>query len=203
MNPVTRRTLMGLLGAEALLVALHVPARAADAAKIVRMDEESNLPTWFSSSQFLLAGLACLAMAVSDRSRRSAWGALGAVMAFFSLDEIAEIHERVEDKLDADLALLVLQPLVGVAILLVVWRGLASLGETPRRLLLLALLAAVAAQGMSVLSGDEIPDEALGYVLQALEEIFEMLTGTFVLVAALAAGAWAWLQPAGARDGAV
>jgi hypothetical protein len=204
LNPLTRGVLVGLLAAEAVLVALHIPARAADAAKIVRMDEEANLPTWFSSSQFLIAALACAALAASDAARRTAWGALGAVMLFFSLDEIAEIHERVEDKVgDADLALLVLQPLVGVAVLLVVWRGLSTLGPQPRRFLLFALAAAVAAQAMSVVSGDEIPDDAFGYTIQALEEVFELLTGTFVLVAALEAGMSGLLQRAVAREGAV
>lgn len=57
---------------------------------------EHNVPTWFSS--FLWAGLAAMAAlgaAVTPR-RRPAWVVLAAVAAFASVDEYAELHERLD-----------------------------------------------------------------------------------------------------------
>jgi hypothetical protein len=198
---LARRVLYAALAAEALLMALHIPARIADGAKIFRVDEESNLPTWFSSSQFLLAALACALLAAGDRARRFGWGVLAAIMLEFSVDEVAELHERVEDRAGFDTALLLLEPLIGLVALVVIWRALSSLPRMPARLLLFALFCAVAAQASSVVTGKLEPPQGVEYTFQALEELFEMLAGTFILVAALEAGSatWARLVPA-ARD---
>jgi len=193
LNAPARRVLIAALAIEAGLIALHIPARIADGAKIFRLDEEANLPTWFSSSQFLIAGLVCAALAFGEKRRRTGWAVLAVLMVMFSLDEVAEIHERVEDKAGFDLALLVLEPLVGVAVLVVVWRAMRTLSGAPATFLVLALAAAFLAQLMSIVTGHFEPSsQAVEYVVQALEEVFEMLTGTFVLVAALSAGAAAW-----------
>lgn len=201
MTTLARRVLYAALAAEALLMALHIPARIADGAKIFRVDEESNLPTWFSSSQFLLAALACALLAAGDRARRFGWGVLAAIMLEFSVDEVAELHERVEDRAGFDTALLLLEPLIGLVALVVIWRALSSLPRMPARLLLFALFCAVAAQASSVVTGKLEPPQGVEYTFQALEELFEMLAGTFILVAALEAGSatWARLVPA-ARD---
>lgn len=70
-------------------------------AKLFHLGKESNAPTWFSSSQFLLLGLICgLIFALKrylypDNRANYLWAlcALGSV--FLSLDETALVHETV------------------------------------------------------------------------------------------------------------
>lgn len=63
------------------------------------LDEEHNVPSWFSGAQLLLA--AALAYGLSIVHRRAnpaaagAWNRLAAVLVFLSLDEVAGIHETV------------------------------------------------------------------------------------------------------------
>ncbi len=62
---------------------------------------ENNLPTWFSSFQFFLAGISafyCLfAIKPSQSNSHWVWGVVGVLMLFLSLDETLEIHETLID----------------------------------------------------------------------------------------------------------
>lgn len=60
---------------------------------------ESNLPTWFSSSTLLLCSLLLATIALGkkrERDRFSAhWTALSVIFLYLSIDEAAEIHEKI------------------------------------------------------------------------------------------------------------
>ncbi len=62
---------------------------------------ENNLPTWFSSFQFFLAGLSAFYCWVVVKPAQLAfnwiWSAVGVLMLFLSLDETMEIHEALID----------------------------------------------------------------------------------------------------------
>lgn len=66
---------------------------------------ENNLPTWFSSFQFFLAGLSAFYCLVVVKPAQSAshwiWGVVGVLMLFLSLDETMEIHEALIDSIMA------------------------------------------------------------------------------------------------------
>lgn len=61
------------------------------------VDDEANVPTWYSSMTLLLAAALLLLIATTVRSRGDRtwrqWAALSAVFAALSLDEVAQIHE--------------------------------------------------------------------------------------------------------------
>ncbi|WP_447978594.1 hypothetical protein [Candidatus Nitrospira bockiana] len=65
--------------------------------RLVSLDREMNLPTWYSSS--VLLGCAVLLLVIASHARRlhdrftGHWYGLAAVFAYLSLDEAAEIHE--------------------------------------------------------------------------------------------------------------
>jgi hypothetical protein len=91
-----RRCVVILLTAVAALTVLHVgnllTGRSVD---VVDFEREANLPTWFSSMQFFAVGLCAGLLAGGSRGRpRLAWHATAAVFVFFSVDELATIHER-------------------------------------------------------------------------------------------------------------
>lgn len=103
---VRQRLVVVLIWAEAVLAGLHMMitwapagAFAGDLVKLVHLDREGNLPSWFSAIQLALLGITMLAifMLVQVRSpgRHQNWlWMLGAVAAFFmSADEAAAIHE--------------------------------------------------------------------------------------------------------------
>jgi hypothetical protein len=56
---------------------------------------EGNAWTWASSVAVFAAGFALLVRAVAVEERRWYYGGLGAALAFFSLDDAVEIHERI------------------------------------------------------------------------------------------------------------
>jgi hypothetical protein len=56
---------------------------------------EGNAWTWASSAAVFAAGFALLVRTVAIEERRWYYGGLGAALAFFSLDDAVEIHERV------------------------------------------------------------------------------------------------------------
>ena len=147
---------------------------------------ESNLPTWFSQAQFLAAGAVCAFVGLRDEYARTAWYLLAGVMTFFSLDEVAMLHERVEDRQGADLAILVLEPLAGIAVVAAVYSALR--GRVAGRVLSFlgaALASLVFAHAAGAINHAAEPTGFVYDILAIIEEVGEMLTGTFVLVAAL------------------
>src|ERR687883_761930 len=73
------------------------------------LDKEANVPSWFSSA-LLLTAAAMLAVVALDALARKApwrrhWAGLSVVFVVLSLDETAEIHERIGSWLRAHLHL--------------------------------------------------------------------------------------------------
>lgn len=97
----------GLLGSIGLITLAHAvitwPTRGtypSGLVDLVHVDREHNLPTWFSSSEFLLLALTFFALvfheSVTRRRRlaRAFWLLCAAACLFLSLDETAELHEQ-------------------------------------------------------------------------------------------------------------
>jgi hypothetical protein len=69
--------------------------------KLFDVDREMNVPTWFSSMQWFLLASILVAVASATggagrgRVRAAVWGAAALVACYFSLDEVAVLHERV------------------------------------------------------------------------------------------------------------
>ena len=57
------------------------------------LDQEANLPTWFSSTLWLVAGAIAGVVGAGESKWRWHWFALGALCAFMSLDEASQFHE--------------------------------------------------------------------------------------------------------------
>jgi hypothetical protein len=196
--PPWRTILAGSIAIQVVLVALHLTGQATGVT-LFDLPSEGNVPTWFSSAQFLLAGLACFVASRQEGATRNAWVALALVMTAFSADEIAGFHERFETHQGVDTAILVIEPILGLIVIAIVWSVLRDLRREAVRLLAGAMLAIVLAQGISVAAEKLEPEGTALDALAIFEEVFEMLTGTLVLGAALVT-----LDPRGrpARPGA-
>lgn len=72
------------------------------------LDQEANVPSWFSSVLLLAAAAALALVALDAHARRNRWArhwtGLAAVFVWLSMDETAEVHERIgswlRDRLD-------------------------------------------------------------------------------------------------------
>src|ERR687888_640102 len=73
------------------------------------LDREANVPSWFSSALLLTAAAVLALVALDALARRAAWrrhwAGLSVVYVILSLDETAEIHERIGSWLRAHLKL--------------------------------------------------------------------------------------------------
>ncbi|MFN2384908.1 MAG: hypothetical protein ABR576_01220 [Thermoanaerobaculia bacterium] len=100
-----RLLLLGDFAADALYLldaALGHPNRRFT--RLVDLDGEANLPTWYSSGQLLVLGLLLGLFAIAtDRREERSWPffALAALCHLMSLDEVAQIHEPLGSRVDA------------------------------------------------------------------------------------------------------
>src|SRR3982751_4790319 len=89
------------IGASFLVLApIHSPflLKARDSVvRLVWLDGECNIPSWFSSCLLLVCALLLALIAAAQRQRPKAWFghwlALALIFGFLSLDETAQLHE--------------------------------------------------------------------------------------------------------------
>ena len=165
------------------------------------VDEEANIPTWYSSIALLFAAALLAAIATTKQVRREPfrwhWGFLAALFFMLSMDEIVGFHEypidRLRSSMDAGGLLYYTWVVPGamfVAALGIVYlRFLFHLPRETRKLFLLSAVVFVGgAIGVEMLSGyqaDLYGEENLTYALIiSLEECMEML-GVVVFIHSL------------------
>jgi hypothetical protein len=142
--------LIAHLGAEAVrtTVGEGLPDRAT---AMWNLDEENNVPTWFSSMLLALAGFGLIFIGVlkyEERDRHSwQWFAIALIPLFLSLDEMAQLHEALSSPLSEEYGfsgllhwawVVVALPVVGVLTVLF----LPFIRRLPRRTVLFLLAGA-------------------------------------------------------------
>jgi len=87
----------GVLAMMHLVVLTEIGEWSWQLLRLFHLNKESNIPTWFTSMIWVLAGVAavaCSQQTLRDKDRRI-WGVLAAALFFLSCDEVAMIHENV------------------------------------------------------------------------------------------------------------
>ncbi|RMH18839.1 MAG: hypothetical protein D6701_05725 [Gemmatimonadetes bacterium] len=195
---VHRRALLGvLLVGAGLLVATHlvlywIHYHVGEVPWLVRqlfdLDEENNLPTWFSSFLLLLAAGFVHLTAESEPRDRGWWRVLAAGFVVLSLDEVAGLHETLNTAVSFNWALpgAVVALAAGVAFVPFLRRL-----ERPTALLYLAAgaLYVGGAVGVELLAADMDVDTFAYAGATAVEEGMEMFGAWLFLWATLARGA--------------
>lgn len=196
-RPVPAVLLFVLLSVAAVIVLFDVAAwwTGVDIGERLSLDAEASLPAWWAAVQLLLLasllGIASVRESRADRSEASralAVAAFGA--AYLSLDESVAIHEGITTALagrswiptfNGDHGVWIfVYSIIGVLLVAILWRGIASLLRTnPTDTSLVALGAA-----LFVLGGVVI--EAIGYTFPSraqvvVEEMLEFV-GVAVMV---------------------
>jgi hypothetical protein len=195
----------GSLGASSLsFVAIDDPFLGEVRESVVRLawvDEEGNIPAWYSASLLLLCSLLLAAIACAQRQRRDRnvvyWLVLSLIFAFLSLDETAQLHELsirpLQDMFGATgflhYAWIIPAGLCVVLFVLAYLSFLAKLPARTRRLFLVAGAAFVGgAIGVEAISGKHASlhgeDNLTYHLIITLEELFEM-SGLVLFIYAL------------------
>lgn len=68
-----------------------------DFVQMVDLDQESNLPTFFSSTILLIAGFLFYLLSKSSIKEKKYWLGLSLIFVFLAFDESAQIHETLGD----------------------------------------------------------------------------------------------------------
>jgi uncharacterized protein DUF6064 len=169
--------------------------------RLVWVDEEGNIPAWYSASLFLLCSFLLATIASAERQRQSrhsvGWLILSLVFVYLSLDESAQLHELsippLRDLFNPTGLLyypwIVPAGICAALFALGYWRFLSRLPARTRWLFLLAGGVFVAgALGIEALSGKQAVlhgKENLTYhLIITVEELFEM-AGLIVFIYAL------------------
>jgi hypothetical protein len=187
----------GLLIAGAAIVSFLIDADL----EMLKVGEESNLPTWYSASQLFTVALILAALAYRDSSgpslRSRMLVAVPGLFFFLSLDEIAMIHERlgiwlqelgVGTEMRTTPWMLIFVPLVAAVGGIALWSLWPYLRKR-RNVVVLGLLG-VALFGVSAVGLEFIANSTPegGYQQKALgfaEEYGEMLAGSLLLWSAV------------------
>jgi len=193
------------IGASFLALApIHGPFLLKARHSVVRLlwlDGECNIPSWFSSALLLLCAFLLAVVAAAQRQLRDRhvghWLALAVIFLFLSLDETAQLHELSIAPLRSSfhtsglfLYPWIIPAAICVAVFVLSYLGfLASLPRRSRWLFVAAGAIYVAgALGVEALSGQQESlhgEETVGYhALITVEELLEM-AGLVVFIYAL------------------
>jgi hypothetical protein len=139
------------------------------------LDEENNLPTWWSG--FLLLNVAFFVFIVASANRdktRPYWFAIAAGFLILAIDEVAGLHESLNSAIVPSWALF-----GGVLVAVVALAFIPFLLSLQRRLALMFVVAGVIYVAGAIiveLLSEELDADSFAYVLAvALEEGLEML----------------------------
>jgi len=95
------RTVALILAVDAAVILLHgLNSLTGAEQRLFDLDLEQNLPTWVSSIQFF--GVALCAILLSRQAagmQQIAWRVFAGIFLFFSLDELALLHEELVDRI--------------------------------------------------------------------------------------------------------
>jgi hypothetical protein len=170
--------------------------------RFVQLNGEANLPTWYSTSQLSLAAVLAWVCGSFGRLRGLsggwAWRIVAAALAFVSLDEVGQVHERVSTYADRWLATggpdwwawtipYGTAGVLGAFLLRSWWRSLPT--STRRSFLVGAVVFASGAIGLELAEAAFASTEEYEFIpvtMTVVEEAFEMFAVAYVIGALLA-----------------
>ena len=160
-------------------------------------DEEFTIWSWASSTATACAALAAGLLAVAHGGRRGTYLLLAAILAFFSADDMLQIHERLHANLGgAEETTRIVFPVVYLPLLvasfLLLWRCAAHACGPASRSIRLGLLMLVAAIGCEVVSFGMVQiglnRGTFAYELEVIVEEGLELAGWILISSGLLAG---------------
>lgn len=186
MGSAAGRIVVSGLALVALLVALHgLNSLALGETAILSIDADQGIASWLSCVAFLAAGQCWAAVAWLDDGGRWLPAAVATICVLLSMEAVVQLHTGLEESIGFAWGTLLVEPLVGIAVLAAL--HLTALRSAPgsRGLIWAAMVTLVVGQAFASASGNT----DLSYwplVLTALvEESLEILTAALLLAAAV------------------
>ena len=181
-----RQAALAILGVQAALTALYaLNVHDVPGTRQFNMDGELNIPTWWSTALFLVAGLAALGLARCNKLMGRAvapWTLVGIGLFGLSLEEVAGIHEDVGTALGGGTDEVSVWPLAYAPVaILGVWLLVKAVRDLPRPLALIGIaglgcyLLVMLVELSALLGGDA--------VTIAIEENLELLGSGAMFIA--------------------
>jgi hypothetical protein len=184
--PLAQRAAVVLIAAQIFLTAMYaLNVRDLPGTRQFDMDGELNVPTWWSASLFLVAGLAALGLARCNALTGrpvAPWTLVGIGLFGLSLEEIAGIHEQVGVALGGGTEGVSVWPLAYAPFAVVgVWLLMKAVRDLPRPFAILGICGLscyvlVLGVELSALLGEDA-------VTLAIEENLELLGTGAILIA--------------------
>jgi hypothetical protein len=181
-----RRAIVVLLGMQVLLTALYaLNVHDVPGTRQFDMDGELNIPTWWSTALFLVAGLAAVGLARCNKLLGRAvapWTLVGIGLFGLSLEEVAGIHEDVGTALGGGPDEVSVWPIVYAPFaILGVWLLIKAVRDLPRPLAVIGIaglcsyVLVLAVELSALLGGDA--------ATIAVEENLELLGSGAIFIA--------------------
>lgn len=149
------------------------------------LDEENNIPTWFSSFLLLNCGFFLYVLSWDERQQKKFhWRLMGAGFFLLAIDEVAGLHETFNSSIEMNWAI----P-GAILVLFVAVAFVPFLLSLPRKLSVIFVLAGflyVSGAIIVELLSEDMDSDSLGYMLAvAVEEGLEMMGALLFLTAVL------------------
>jgi hypothetical protein len=180
-SPLTYAIVVGGVAIQLVLVLAHgVNSALLGDGSFLALDRDHNVPAWYETALFVVAGLGCWLLAWLRPAIRVPLVLLGLVALLLSFEQMAQLHGSVEEDL-GDTATAI-EALMALGLVAVVWLAARGLPRLSKILLWGAIVAIAVAQGSSTINSDDLP-HAVVVFLQTLEEVGEMTTATLLIAA--------------------
>jgi len=182
-----------LLAAHAVLALVHYRVEALHPLllQLFDVDQENNLPTWFS--EFLLL-VACALLWIQSRSRKVAgdrwaghWTVLCVGFLLMAIDEVAGIHETINSAIVMTWAIPAAIMAVGIGIAFIPFLLHLASG-TALRFVVAGALYLTGAVGIEIIGNEMVGDrlsDTLGYKMATLAEESLEMVGLILFIHAL------------------
>lgn len=166
------------------------------------VDQEAMLPSWYGSSLWFVAAMLTLVMLFSAVRRRTSWALFCLMCLYFSLDESAVVHEKLNDPgsqlaasmgIETQFSWLLLAALPVLIVVGVLLRHVWLLPKLQRWMIIIAGTVFLAgAVGFEILGGAvwNPKNYTWEYYRYALAEEFLEMAGVSLLIVALLSLVW-------------
>jgi len=184
-SPVTWAVLIAGAAIIALLVLAHgVNKELLGDRSFLALDKDANLPAWTETAMFAIGGVGFGVLAWLKPKARASLALLGGIALLMSLEQMAQLHTRVEDELGG-IATKGIEPLMAIGLIAIVVFAGRQLPRLSKICLWGAVVAIAIAQGSSMLNSEfSLPHAPLVF-FQTTEEVGELLTATLFIAATL------------------
>jgi hypothetical protein len=182
-SPVTWGVIAVGIAIQAVLVVLHgVNKELLGDRSFLALDKDANLPAWVETALFVAAGIGCGVLAWLKPRARLPLALLGVVAMLMSLEQMAQLHTRVEADL-GEIATKGIEPLMALGLVAIVVFAGRHLSRLSKICLWGAVVAIAVAEGSSMLNSEFVLPHAALVFFQTTEEVGEMLTATLFIAA--------------------